>query len=78
MPLRPRQAIREYRYMEQRGKCFWCGKPIKLEAATLEHIQAKSCGGPDTLHNLVVACRPCNEQRGRRLHTALTQLRVDR
>jgi 5-methylcytosine-specific restriction endonuclease McrA len=44
--------------------CHWCGKP----ASTADHWPiARAEGGPDTLANLVSACRPCNARRGAEL-----------
>jgi 5-methylcytosine-specific restriction endonuclease McrA len=44
--------------------CRWCGKP----ATTADHWPiARAEGGPDTLDNLVPACRPCNAKRGAEL-----------
>jgi len=41
--------------------CRWCGKP----ATTADHWPiARVEGGPDSLDNLVPACRPCNTARG--------------
>jgi 5-methylcytosine-specific restriction endonuclease McrA len=41
--------------------CRWCGDT----AITADHWPvARVQGGPDTLDNLVSACRPCNTARG--------------
>jgi 5-methylcytosine-specific restriction endonuclease McrA len=41
--------------------CRWCGH----RATTADHWPiARADGGPDTLDNLVPACRPCNTARG--------------
>lgn len=41
--------------------CRWCGAP----ADTADHYPiGRDEGGPDTLDNLVSACRPCNSSRG--------------
>lgn len=43
--------------------CRWCG----AVATTADHWPvARSDGGPDTLDNLVAACKPCNSSRGAR------------
>lgn len=50
--------------------CFYCGCEMtsldhtKTNFLTLEHVIAKSEGGPDYIDNLVVACRQCNANRG--------------
>lgn len=44
--------------------CRWCGE----RATTADHWPiARTDGGPDTLANLVSACRSCNSSRGARL-----------
>jgi 5-methylcytosine-specific restriction endonuclease McrA len=53
-------------YAEDLGytPCRWCQGP----ASTADHWPiARAEGGPDTLDNLVPACRPCNTARGVRL-----------
>lgn len=47
------------------GFCAYCGKPI-LDPYdfSVEHVTPRSRGGTNRLHNLVVACRPCNFSRG--------------
>jgi hypothetical protein len=41
--------------------CHWCGQ----RATTADHYPVgRDEGGPDTMDNLVPACRPCNSRRG--------------
>lgn len=45
--------------------CFYCGDPFSDEAPpTKEHLVARTHGGPDTVHNLFVACSKCNSEVG--------------
>lgn len=44
--------------------CQFCGTANDL---TLDHIIPWSHGGPDTVVNLRVLCRPCNSSRGNRV-----------
>lgn len=37
---------------------------IQKNLATVDHMVAKSYGGPDTADNMFVMCRQCNEDRG--------------
>jgi 5-methylcytosine-specific restriction endonuclease McrA len=56
------------------GICWLCGRDVahpsvkwarlRPEQATRDHILAKSKGGPDTMDNLRLAHRSCNEARG--------------
>lgn len=43
------------------NRCQYCGSRDRL---TLDHVQPKSRGGPDTWENLVAACVPCNNRKG--------------
>ena len=44
--------------------CLYCGKPVSLDEATLEHIVPMSAGGPDHLANLTLAHQACNQAAG--------------
>ncbi len=45
------------------GRCQYCGRP----ADTIDHVLAKSRGGPHCWENVVAACRECNSRKGDRL-----------
>jgi 5-methylcytosine-specific restriction endonuclease McrA len=56
------------------GRCIHCQTRVSVPLdvnerahATLEHIVPKSHGGDDALENLAVACRRCNQGKGKRL-----------
>jgi HNH endonuclease len=53
--------------VRQRGKfrCEYCHYPEFLSTAPLsiDHLQPQSLGGDDSLDNLALACRRCNERR---------------
>ena len=53
--------IRAYLLHKWEGRCAYCGKEGKLE---MEHVQPRSRGGSNSVNNLIVACRPCNEKKG--------------
>jgi hypothetical protein len=53
-------------YRRDRGECAYCGKPIVLEDASMDHVIPQSLGGPATWDNLVNACRRCNEKKANR------------
>jgi 5-methylcytosine-specific restriction endonuclease McrA len=53
------------------GRCWLCGAPIDFKAEpnsarapSLEHLIARSRGGPDTMDNLVLCHPPCNRELG--------------
>lgn len=57
---------------EHGAYCAICGQPLRLdtygqnhpEAATLDHIEPYMHGGPNGYHNLQLAHKACNVQRG--------------
>lgn len=55
------------------GLCHWCRHPVTFHHATSDHLVPLAIGGAHTLNNLVIACRPCNEQRGQQLADFLEQ-----
>lgn len=53
------------------GKCLHCGAKVVvtvagklLPPATIEHILPKHHGGDDSLPNVGIACRKCNNEKG--------------
>lgn len=51
------------------GRCFYCPTKFKPQsfsnnAAHRDHVHAKSAGGSDMLHNLVIACAKCGRTKG--------------
>ena len=45
--------------------CRYCGQECSADL-TIDHIIPSSSGGPDTLENMVIACRSCNSKKGAR------------
>jgi hypothetical protein len=48
----------------QRGRCFFCGEPLKEGEANIEHLNPKSRGGSNDEDNEVVCHRSLNEAFG--------------
>ncbi|WP_414488391.1 HNH endonuclease [Stenotrophomonas maltophilia] len=44
--------------------CFVCGRHVKAQHATLEHILPVSKGGTDDMSNLAISHNACNARRG--------------
>lgn len=44
--------------------CHWCGTPLKLNDATLDHLIDKADGGTNSQKNLAISCHGCNNKRG--------------
>jgi HNH endonuclease len=50
--------------VQQGHKCFFCGKPIPVGEASVEHLDALSNGGEKTDQNCVACCRAINTALG--------------
>ena len=55
--------VRAIVFARDSHRCVECGAADNL---TLDHITPWSLGGPDTVENLRVLCRPCNSRKGDR------------
>ena len=56
--------LREYLLYKWQHRCAYCSSEnVPLE---LDHVVPKSKGGSDSVTNLVLACRPCNEKKANR------------
>src|SRR5258708_38264255 len=51
-------------YKRDGGLCFYCGKSIAEEEASLEHILSSTHGGNNDKNNLTIACKDCNLEAG--------------
>mgnify|MGYP000956701768 CR=1 FL=1 len=53
--------LRSFLFKKHNGRCVYCGN----KAEEVEHVIPKSKGGTDSPYNLVIACRKCNELKGK-------------
>lgn len=57
-------AIRNNKYISLSkkigSKCWYCGTSLTIKTCELDHIVPKARGGPDTISNLALSCKPCN------------------
>lgn len=51
-----RQAV----FDRMKGHCAYCGCEITLSEMQVDHVMPLRKGGPDTLENMLPACRSCN------------------
>ena len=49
-------------------QCYWCECDLSIEGSTLDHLIPKSRGGSNSLENLRLTCRSCNQSRGNSLY----------
>lgn len=63
--------------------CFYCGWTCDLNAPldsdrfpTRDHVIARSNGGKSVMTNLVLACKKCNNAKGRRSAMEFIQIRT--
>lgn len=62
---RERRYLREMVIYRDGPQCFWCEAPLPDGSErTLDHLVPRSLGGSNDAKNLVLSCRPCNEDRG--------------
>lgn len=67
-----KMLVVKYWWAKQAGKCVMCGKEmipygitrLKPNAASVEHLIPRRDGGPNTLGNVRLACRKCNNDAG--------------
>ena len=45
--------------------CYFCEVDLTFEEATIDHLTPQSKGGKHDDMNMVLACRSCNESKGR-------------
>lgn len=48
----------------QKGLCFYCFVDLDNVLINVEHIIPMSAGGSNDYSNLVLACQPCNKEKG--------------
>ncbi|MFM8766565.1 MAG: HNH endonuclease [Rubrivivax sp.] len=54
-------------FARDRHLCAYCGRQVRFDELTREHIVPVSRGGHDTWMNCITACRSCNGQKANRL-----------
>lgn len=50
-------------YIRDAGECQYCGKHLKLDEYTLDHVVPRSQGGVSSWANLVLSCVRCNKRK---------------
>lgn len=56
-------------FARDRNRCQYCGHHFPTSELSIDHVQPRSQGGPDTWENLVCACVRCNAKKGGRTPT---------
>ena len=46
------------------GVCYHCEKRFEKSDLTMDHVVPLARGGRTTKNNVVVSCKPCNQERG--------------
>lgn len=54
-------------YDSQKGKCWWCGKPVKWEEREDDHLIPLKKGGTNWPNNIVISCQHCNRSKGAKM-----------
>jgi len=61
--------LKEYLLYKHNHQCAYCSGISKDPILEVEHVQPRSKGGSNSVKNLVIACRACNEAKGALLLT---------
>jgi 5-methylcytosine-specific restriction endonuclease McrA len=59
-----KRAIKRASFRDCGRRCVYCGNPLSLETATLDHVFPLSKGGAHAPGNVVAACGACNRLKG--------------
>ena len=62
-PGRLTAALLRGRILESGGCCEWCGRDLLGDEFELDHVVSLHQRGSNRLHNLAVACQPCNRRK---------------
>ena len=66
LPDRGVKLNRRNLFARDRNRCQYCGHFFPTSELSIDHVQPRSQGGPDTWENLVCACVRCNAKKGGR------------
>lgn len=80
IPYRKKLASKSNILIRDRYVCQYCGKPLKSQEITLDHILPRSRGGESNWENLAACCPRCNVKKGSKLpeEAGLTLIRDPR
>jgi 5-methylcytosine-specific restriction endonuclease McrA len=51
-------------YLDGNKECFYCGRKVKWEEFTIDHVVPRSKGGKSIRNNYVCCCTDCNSIKG--------------
>ncbi|HID96656.1 MAG TPA: HNH endonuclease [Thermodesulfobacteriaceae bacterium] len=60
------RELRRSRWWKQKlagGRCHYCGKSVRPDRLTMDHVVPLIRGGRSTKSNLVPACKECNNKK---------------
>src|SRR3990172_7270582 len=67
LPYRKKLASKNNILIRDRFVCQYCGKPLRSQEVTLDHVVPKSRGGESNWENLAACCPGCNVRKGSKL-----------
>ena len=50
--------------MQQNDYCWYCGKALKLNELTKDHVFPRIKGGNNDMDNIIMVCKSCNSSKG--------------
>lgn len=75
----PRRRSRLALHRRDGWRCHYCRKRGTMRTLTRDHIIPRKDGGPNTLDNLVSACRSCNQRKGTKSYSSfIERIRAER
>ena len=60
----PKAEDKRLLFDKQQGKCVYCGNDYLYNELQVEHMIPKVLGGEDSVRNVQLACRRCNQAKG--------------
>ncbi len=69
--MNPKQRRKKIQQLKDSGFdtiCYWCAKRLADDEITLDHLFPKSLGGSNSVENLRITCKSCNQSRGNSLY----------
>lgn len=76
LPTQQVKLNRRNLFARDRNQCQYCGRSFPTSELSIDHVQPRSQGGPDTWENLVCSCVKCNAKKGGRTPSQARMLLV--
>ena len=58
------RSVKNRLFVDQKGRCFYCGRTNRIRYLEIDHKHPVSRGGGNEIGNLQLLCTPCNMRKG--------------